>query len=1059
MSKSLGTIGFRKRGDWKPNEKYRADDAVNYGRSLLYAKVDHTSGDEFEPDKWGFIADATGVEEIAERAEAAATLAETNGTEAGLQAQAAKKAAEQATEQTEAAKAATGIFTENFKFVESDDFLYAIADNLGNLLWGIRKDGSVFQPRGISEEARKRLEELSGLQIVEDDNYIFAITDSDGNLLFAIDRKGGSVINKLSGVCSIEQYEGSEYIFCVMDSADNLLFGIKRDGSFVTSKFELPSDILKQLKKLSANGMETDEQDQEFIYKILDKDGLIVFAVKWDGTSYMPKGIPEEQKAENRKLNRKLSDLEKSIANFTGGTGDWSDASYMQVPLPRCAKFNILSDRMPTAKSGLGTPGVTCDIPCQVEFWDMQGNYFKKWVLLSAQGNSSMAFTKKNLAMDFYVTREDMLNDDEKFKMKFGDWVAQDSFHLKAYYTDTFRGVGACSYLLYEEMVKTRNIKDNRPYKAAFTGDYGTSEQGVDSIDDLDKNFDTGAKCFPMPFPVIVYQNGEFYGIYSWQMKKDRDNMWQSKKKAKHVHLDGTLGADTIWGGNINWTAFEVRNPKDLIDIDGEDYDGDHPKELTGDIEVDEKTAEVKQYIIDLSGRIAELKAAESAKEVSTIQSDYNTITTNNTHTSSTGLNVLRSVAFIGKDEWLVYLTKDETGTNDSKLMNYYTERLNTANGVAAFAQKYPEISVPNYAAKVWEDSALVNESVWNTLLAQAGLDGYTLNFNGNTGNVYPTGKEISLASPTDEYPYLKIVKAHDLISAMEEYLATANEEMRTLIGKYFMPSFMVDYILETNLVSDGDGYNKNWQWTTWDGELWTANPYDHDGIFGAYHIGNFVNSPGSGWLGNSTSIPSGWIIKYFMPELKSRYAELRTKGIFDAAHIAGIIMDWCLRIGYDNFESEYERWPESPCNRPSLINSDNWTRSTSYVSSTWAEGTTYSKNGTCKKGSKVYKSLMSGNIGNDPETDDGTHWEDVTYDEAKSYAENEVCYYGKTTFYGFKCISPCQGIPPLSGFYTIYPYELGHYDSVYRVQNWLEQRIKYMDTLLGYTSASTNKE
>lgn len=101
----------------------------------------------------------------------------------------------------------------------------------------------------------------------------------------------------------------------------------------------------------------------------------------------------------------------------------------------------------------------------------------------------------------------------------------------------------------------------------------------------------------------------------------------------------------------------------------------------------------------------------------------------------------------------------------------------------------------------------------------------------------------------------------------------------------------------------------------------------------------------------------------------------------------------------------------------------------------------------------------MSGNIGNDPETDDGTHWEDVTYDEAKSYAENEVCYYGKTTFYGFKCISPCQGIPPLSGFYTIYPYELGHYDSVYRVQNWLEQRIKYMDTLLGYTSASTNKE
>ena len=71
----------------------------------------------------------------------------------------------------------------------------------------------------------------------------------------------------------------------------------------------------------------------------------------------------------------------------------------------------------------------------------------------------------------------------------------------------------------------------------------------------------------------------------------------------------------------------------------------------------------------------------------------------------------------------------------------------------------------------------------------------------------------------------------------------------------------MVDYILETNLVSDGDGYNKNWQWTTYDGVQWTANPYDHDGIFGAYHIGNYVSAPGSGWLGNTTTIPSGWII------------------------------------------------------------------------------------------------------------------------------------------------------------------------------------------------------
>lgn len=1050
MSKSLGTIGFRKRGDWQPNTQYRADDAVNYGRSLLYAKEDHTSGEEFDPEKWGFIADATGVEEIAQRAEAAAELAETNGAEAGINAEAAKTAAEEAEKQTEAAKTATAIFSDNFKLLESDDYLYAIADSLGNLLWGIRKDGTVYQPRGISDEARKRFEELSGLQIMDNENYIFAITDSEGNILFALDKKGACVINKISGICTVEQYDGSEFMFCVMDSEDNLLFGVKRDGTFYMSKYELPTDILKQIKQALSSCEEIDNTDQEFIYKIVDKDGLIVFAVNRNGTTYMPKGIPEEQKAENKRMNRKLSDLEKALANFTGGTGDWSDAAEIQIPIPRCAMFNIHSDRMPTAKSGLGQAGVTCDIPCEVEFWDMQGNYFKKWVLLSAQGNSSMGFTKKNLAIDFYVTREDMLNDDEKFKMKFGDWVPQDSFHLKAYYTDTFRGVGAVSYLLYEEMVKTRSIKEDRPYKSAFTGDYGTSEQGVDSIDDLDKNFDTGAKCYPMPFPVIVYQNGDFYGIYSWQMKKDRDNMWQSKKKEKHIHLDGTLGADTIWGGNINWTAFEVRNPKDLVDIDGEDYDGDHPKELTGESDVDEKTAEVKQYIIDLSGRIAEIKAADDAKGTSTIQSNLDTITTNHTHTSSTGLSALRSVAFIGSDEWLVYLTKDDTGTNDATLMSYFEERLSAANGVSEFADKYPSLSVPSYTAKVWEDSALVEDSVWNGLLTQAGLNGYTLDFNGSTGKVYPEGTNISIASPNDDYPYLKIINAHELIAAMQEYLVTANEEMRELIGQYFMPSFMVDYILETNLVNDGDGYNKNWQWATWDGKLWTANPYDHDGIFGAYHIGNYVSAPGSGWLGSSTSIPSGWIIKYFMPELKSRWAELRDKGIFEASHVAGILYDWCSRIGYSNYEKEYERWPESPCNRPSLINADNWTRSTGYTSA-WSATSTYGKNSIAHKNGKVYKSLISGNVGNDPELDDGTKWENVTYDETKEYKENDVCYYGKSSFYGFKCIADCQGVPPLSGFYTIYPYELGHYDSVYRVLNWLEVRISNLDKLLGY--------
>ena len=228
-------------------------------------------------------------------------------------------------------------------------------------------------------------------------------------------------------------------------------------------------------------------------------------------------------------------------------------------------------------------------------------------------------------------------------------------------------------------------------------------------------------------------------------------------------------------------------------------------------------------------------------------------------------------------------------------------------------------------------------------------------------------------------------------------------------------------------------------------------NPYDHDGIFGAYHVGNYISAPGSGWLGNTTSIPSGWIIKYYLPELKARWAELRKLGIFEAKHIAGLLYDWCDRVGYDNWEAEYEKWDESPCNRPSLINDTYWTRTTGYQNG-WVATTTYGKNSIAYKNGKIYKSLVAGNIGIDPTTDEGTNWENVTYDPEKAYAIGDTCYYGSSNFFGFKCIAACTGQPPLTGFYNAYPKELGHFDSVYRVENWLKQRIAYMDKLLSYT-------
>ena len=638
-----------------------------------------------------------------------------------------------------------------------------------------------------------------------------------------------------------------------------------------------------------------------------DADGKVLSERREDGEKHEVKMCIDNLKVSNLNLQGNSVDNIQDALKANGFDVktpiDWSNEESLSIPLPRCARLNLITDKMPIRKSGFGKPNESSDIDCHIEFWDMAGNYLKIPARISAQGQSSLAFVKKNIAIDLFSDEART----KSYMMRFGDWVSQDSFHLKAYYVDFFKGKGPVGYALYDEMAKTRGIKDDRPYKHLFVGKYKSSNFGVDSVEDLDKNLDTGAKCFPMGFPVIVYQKGVFYGVYAWQLKKHRDNMHQDKKTAEHIHLDGSMGPDSLFGGKINWNYFEVRNPKKLYMqkkavIDGVEtleYNGDHPQEIMGEdspfYDVSNKDmkrcATVKKYIVNLSNAIAEIKQAE----------------------------------------------------NDGK-------------------------------------SVL---------------------------------------------------------------------EIKALIEKYFMVSFIIDYILNTNILGNGDAYYKNWQWTTYDGIQWVPNPYDYDCCFGAHFRGYATESPKKGWLVDRDTIPTGLVIKYYLPELKARWKELRDLGIFSTEHIVSSLKDWCDRIGYSNFELEYKKWNESPCNRKSYKNIEYW--SSGGVLSEWASNVSYNKGKVIFYLSKAYKSLVDNNIGINPSTDVGVNWKDVTYSDDKTYQKGEYSYYGKTTFFEFAALKECKGERPLLGFYNEYPSEFGYFDSLYRVQVWLDENIYNLDSLLNY--------
>lgn len=418
-------------------------------------------------------------------------------------------------------------------------------------------------------------------------------------------------------------------VWAITDANGRALVWINPDGSFdwakgVPSKiYNLINPILNDVEKIN-QAISTINSDN-YIELTLDKNGRLLGGRKSDGSHF-------EQKLEANSLvvkkslvlgDKAFSDLERELksrgigASTSATPVDWSNSNSINIPnQPKLALVNISNvSALPTTK--------TDDLNGIVEFWDLQGNYFKKKGILNAQGSSSMFYPKKNLAIDFV---DDEWVGDVTPSIKFGKWVPQDSFHLKAYYTDAFRGICAIAYKLWDQVKASRGILNDRPYKQLYVSQFSDVADGYHEPADLNKNFSSEARCFPDGFPMLLFINGNFYGVYSWQLKKHRDNMMQNKKTAEHIHLD--LGTSSPWcntSGALDWTKFEIRNPKSLFYqspqvVNGAstlEYDGDTPAEIMGEDSSyydssnkdHVRCAKVKNHILQTRNDFANLQA------------------------------------------------------------------------------------------------------------------------------------------------------------------------------------------------------------------------------------------------------------------------------------------------------------------------------------------------------------------------------------------------------------------------------------------------------------------
>lgn len=171
------------------------------------------------------------------------------------------------------------------RIVKSDMWVYAIEDCNGNMLLSVNRDGEVWYKKGMSDEVRRkfeeianRLKELSGWKITENEQYMFLITDSANNLLFGINRNGEmecdkgmsrEVRERLDELRGWQVKRNEQFVFLVTDKKQNLLLGIRRGNG----RLVVPHGFIEVVTEKE---YEETEIENDVLYAIKGKGGRIV---------------------------------------------------------------------------------------------------------------------------------------------------------------------------------------------------------------------------------------------------------------------------------------------------------------------------------------------------------------------------------------------------------------------------------------------------------------------------------------------------------------------------------------------------------------------------------------------------------------------------------------------------------------------------------------------------------------------------------------------------------------------------------------------------------------
>ena len=184
----------------------------------------------------------------------------------------------------------------------------------------------------------------------------------------------------------------------------------------------------------------------------------------------------------SNKIESIKEDLNSQIEAIGGGTTGTSKYEPEELDIPKV----FFNGGKPTTKD---------EVYATIEYVSAS-EHFKGHVAIKCQGNTSMAYPKKNYTIKMYKDEARTT----KLKKDFKGWGEQNKFCLKANYIDHSHARNIVSAKLWNEVVASRSNYQELPELLRTSPMNG-------AIDG---------------FPIKVYYNNTYEGIYTWNIPKDK---------------------------------------------------------------------------------------------------------------------------------------------------------------------------------------------------------------------------------------------------------------------------------------------------------------------------------------------------------------------------------------------------------------------------------------------------------------------------------------------------------------------------------------------------------